>query len=599
MKHTIHRILFLFFISAWIAPLTASAQNEGVSIQAEIARERTYISEAIAYQITVNGGDPDTPPEIDFPDSVRGLYINGGQQSFTSIRIINGRQTTVANNSYTYRYSVTCLEPGVITIPPAIVRVDGKDYRSNPVQIESLLPTHATEDRIEVKLSRTTLYVNESVPLDVTWWVGNNNTSNFSFDSSVFPDSIQLTPVDPVSNGSRNYTVDIAGKQVVGALDQTTEGGIRKTRLRFRVMITPTEPGEFSLGPIRVIFDRVESNSRRYRAYAESDTINLAAISVPAEGKPAGYSGAIGSYTLESTASNSAVNIGDPIELVLKIRGNEPMQGIRTGPLIESDPAFASGFKVGSEGWREDLPRKPGQRVFRTTVRAIDADVTEIPAIKLPSFDPETGSYRVFASQPIPLRVRAVREVTIADAIGSIDPVKSDTATEPTHSANTPGVWAHGDLDSMLARDGFDLNKQARSAVWIGSIATGPMLALIALIGVRRRERLHPNTIALRRGWTRAKRLDRQGQHAEALRVYLGAATGCSDDAFSAADLESLELEEPLQDDLRTALRFDEQLGYAMDPPPSTAQTPKDLLDRLHRALSHRTQPMQARRPSA
>lgn len=594
MKNMIRQSILLFLIGVLVTPWTAAAQSEEVTVQAEIARQRTYISEAIAYQITVHGGDPDTPPEIDFPDTVRGLYVNSGQQSFTSIRIINGRQTTVANNSYTYRYNVTCLEPGTITIPPATVKVNGKAYQSNAVSIESLLPTHATEDRIEVELSRTTLYVNESVPLDITWWVGNNNTSNFSFDSSVFPDALQVTPVDPVVNGSKNYTVDIAGNQAIGVLDQTTEGGIRKTRLRFRVMITPTEPGEFALGPIRVIFDRVESNARRYRAYAESDPTSLTAISVPTEGKPTGYAGAIGSYSLESSASNNAVNVGDPIELVLRIRGNEPMQGIRTGPPIEADAAFASGFKVGSEGWREDLPRKSGTRLFRTTIRAISDTVTEIPAVKLPSFDPETGTFRVFASQPLPLKVRAVREVTIADAIGSIDPAKPDSASEPTRTAAAPGIWARGDIDSMLTHDGFDLDGRLRSAGWIGTMATGPTLALVALAAVRRRRHLNPNAVALRRGWAIARRLDSQGRNAEALRTYLGAATGCDPEAFSAADLKSLDLDEPLLADVRAVLRDDDQIGFAAAPGTSPSTPPNDLLDRLHRSLVHhpgRTQP--------
>lgn len=588
MTHTRQRILFVIFALVFIVPTNAHAQSEQVSIAAEIARERTYISEAIAYQLTVRGGDPDTPPVVEFPETVRAVYINGGKQSFTSVRVINGRQTTISNNIHTYRYSVTCLEDGTITIPPALVTVDGKTYQSNPITIVAFLPTEAPEDHVEAELSRTTLYVNESVPLDITWWIGNNNTSNFSFDSSVFPESVRVTPVNPGIRGTQTYTMDIAGQEIVGALEQTTQNGVRKSRMRLRVMITPTEPGELELGPLRVIFDRTESSTRRYRAYAESEPIRFTAIPVPEDGKPNGYAGVIGVYSLESAASTNAVNVGDPIELVLQINGSEPMQGLADGPDLLHDPEFTDGFKLGSEGWREDLPRRAGTRMFRTTVRAIDPSVNEIPSIKLPTFDPETGTYRIFSSEPIPLQVRAVREVTIADAIGTIDQQEPETLNENTLAPSEPSVWARADLESMLSRDGFHIVERIQSPIWITTMSTGPALALIALLAVRRRNKLNPRAVALRRAWIRAKQLDRQGEHAEALRIYLGAATGCDAEAFSTADIDSLDLEASIESEVLDALAHDERSGFAQDAIESTTRPARDLLPRLRRFITQR-----------
>lgn len=586
MTHTLRRILLACIAVLLSAPTSASAQSDQVSIEAEIARERTYISESIAYQLTVRGGDPDTPPVVEFPESLRAVYINGGKQSFTSVRVINGRQTTISNNIHTYRYSVTCLEDGVITIPPALVTVDGKTYQSNPITITAFLPTEAPEDSVEAELSRTTLYVNESVPLDITWWIGNNNTSNFSFDSSVFPDSVNVMPVNPGIRGTQTYTMDIAGQEIVGALDQTTQNGIRKTRMRLRVMITPTEPGELTLGPLRVIFDRTESSTRRYRAYAESDPIRFTAIPVPEEGKPDGYAGVIGVYALESAASTDSVNVGDPIELVLQINGSEPMQGLADGPDLLHDPEFTDGFKVGSDGWREDLPRRSGTRVFRTTVRATDPSVTQIPSIKLPTFDPETGTYRVFSSEPIPLQVRAVREVTIADAIGTIDQQEPTQPNENALASSEPSVWARADLDSMLTQDGFDLGERLRSPVWLSTMSSGPALALIAILAVRRRNKLNPRAVALRRAWIRAKQLDRSGEHTDALRTYLGAAIGCDPEAFSTADLDALELEDSMRSEVLGALEHDERSGFAQAPAADAVIQTRDLLPRLRRSIT-------------
>jgi len=224
--------------------------------------------------------------------------------------------------------------------------------------------------------------------------------------------------------------------------------------------------------------------------------------------------------------------------------------------------------------------------VFRTTIRATDAAVTEIPAIKLPAFDPETGVYREFASDPIPLRVRAVREVTIADAIGTIDPNRTDSTNENTVTATEPGVWARADLEPMLVRDGFDAHQRIRNPAWIGTMASGPTLALVALLAVRRRERLDPAARALRRGWAQAKQLDRQGLHAQAIRTLLGARTGCDAEAFSAADLESINLDESMNDEVRAVLCGDEQAGFAQMPAEDVQPAAGDLLPRLHRAIT-------------
>ncbi len=560
MNNTKTVLMKILVLTIGVLSAPAWAQDAGITLQAQVSRQRAYVGDSMNFQIVLRGADATTLPSIEFPDSLNGVYRNSGRQSFSSTHIINGRQQRTVNNSITFKYSITILEPGDITIPAASIQIDGREYRSNPVNITSVMPKLASEDRVEAIMPRRTLYLNESVPLDITWWIGNINTSEFTFESSLFPESIELTPVETGFHGSQSFALTIAGQQVIGVLDQPKIKGVPKARMRLRVMIAPTEIGTLSVGPIRVVFNRAEPNKAPYRAYAESEPIKLDVIALPEDGKPEGYRGAIGNYKLLSSASNRSVNVGDPIELVVRIAGNEPMPGIADGPTIDEDQAFTESFKVASEGWREDLPRNPGVRTYRTTIRATESSVREIPAIKLPSFDTESGQYQIFASNSIPIDVRAVKEVTIADAIGTVQPQPSKAPAPQTDILSSDsGTWAHAPIESMLAKDGFDFYERIRSPAWIGTIATGPALAIVAIGAVRRKSHAESCNAKVNKAWSAAKKLHANGQVALSIRTYLGAIIGCEPDAFTANDIDQLNLEHDLEFQAKSVLLADEK----------------------------------------
>ncbi|MBL4590489.1 MAG: BatD family protein [Phycisphaerales bacterium] len=597
---TIQLIIFITLFIMTVAPSVAFAQSTSVTLQAEAARESVYVGDSITFQIFLRGADTNTLPSIEFPDSVRGVYRRSGRQSFRSTRIVNGRQQQTINDRITFLYTITIIEPGKIIIPAATIRIGPNEYRSNAVMIESVLPQLAIEDRVELLLPRTTLYLNEAVPLDVTWWIGNINTSDFTLNTSEFSESVSLTPVETGFHGPQSFTLEIAGQRVIAVLDQTTIKGVEKARMRFRLMVTPNQVGRHTLGPIRIVFNRAEPNKRPYRAFIESEQVELTVIPLPVEGKPQSYDGAIGSYQLIASASIRSVNVGDPIELVVRISGNEPMPGITSGPAINQDRAFTDSFKVASEGWREDLPRKMGTRIYRTTIRATDATIDEIPPIQLSSFDTETGAYRVFRSNSIPIDVRAVKEITLADAIGSF---KSNppAATETEQSQLVPvetGLWAHAPIEGMLRHDGFDLQSRIRSPGWIATMSTGPLLACASLIAVRRRRRMGTDSAAIRRAWAIAKKLDTQGLCAQSIRTYLGAIIGCEPDSFSSNDLEAFTLDSDLRTQVSTLLKADEQSGFARSGDQQARPVPAGLLHALRRAVELQHQSLPLRRAS-
>ena len=448
----------------------ATGQNNQITLEAELSRARVYIGDSVTYQVVVRGISDGTPPHIDFPKSVIAEYRGARSQKFTTMRSVNGKQRTFTDSSYNHQYVLTLIKEGSITIPKATLTVGGNQYTSNPVHITALLPGFSENDIVELKIPNRPIYVGESTTVEVTWWVA-NTTQSLSFETSQFPDSIQVTPASPQDISGQEHPLELFGQRFSAYSNQGIYQGQPMTRLRFDLILTPTQSGQFDFGPVRVVFTRQDDFARASRMYAESNIKSIQVIAVPTDGKPNGYRGLIGSYQVQTDASNTQVNVGDPIELRVLVSGPEPMIGLEQTLKIQSLETKA--FRVSPEGWREVERRRTGERLFTTTIRATNDSITEIPAIKLPAFNPDTGAFEVFKSEPIALDVRSVRTVTLSDAVTSGFERSPGDNTKRTELIKNPSLlWAHPDAnDIRTSTRKFSLSKTIQKPAWIVGLA--------------------------------------------------------------------------------------------------------------------------------
>ncbi len=543
----------------------AFAQSDAVSIEAEISRNRVYVGDELIYQVIVRGiGNPPTPI-IEFPDSVRAQSRGRSSQSFTTMRVIQGRNRSVTDRYFSYQYALTAVGVGEITIPAPTITANGQVYEGESVSFESLFPIESDTDYLEMNIERTNLYLNETVQVECVWWIG-ANTTEFSFSSSFFPDTFIFRGMELQAGNAKRIGFDIHKNKLVGVLLSGQHNGVEMEKLVFRFSITPTQVGDFDLGPLRTVFTRHAGTGGSFRSYIEAEPIVISVERVPVKNQPDNYNGAIGSFVLDSDASNSVVNVGDPIVLTLRIAGDEPMVGIDDAPNISQDTEFTQSFKVSSEGWRETLPRRSGQRLYETTVRALHEHVDEIPAIELHAFNPMNGSYEVFKSQPITISVKPVEEITLADAVIGSESAQSRAAPSGIEHAEltqaVPGLWAHGSVDDLLTEPRFSLESAFENPLMIGLAASGPSLfAISLLIGTVRSSNANRKRI-LCKAWKQSKSLDRQGHHSQGLRVYIGAALGINSESVTAQDVARLPLNDEDTRSITSCLHTCESDGY-------------------------------------
>jgi hypothetical protein len=334
------------------------------------------------------------------------------------------------------------------------------------------------------------------------------------------------------------------------------------SRLRFDLVITPTQAGEFEIGPVRVVFTRQDGFSRSTRMYAESDARAVSVIDVPTAGMPAGYQGMIGTFQVLSDASNTSVNVGDPIDIRVLVAGTEPMLGLEKTLNVQS--LSSKGFRVAPDGWKELDRRRSGERLFTTTIRALDDSISEIPAISLPAFNPETGAFEVFASSPIPINVRAVRSVTLDDAVVSSLSSEVPAKTERGELERTASqFWTHPDADAV--RHGpraFVFSRVLRDPISIGVIGLLIALPLLALGYAQFVRSVDPKALAVHRAWKQASKLHARGEDVHAIRVYAGALLGVEPDSITGADLHRLGISNDLLERSTVVLGGEEGSQY-------------------------------------
>jgi len=136
----------LFLVSA-----RASGQ---VRVVAQVdTSEDIYVGQSFRYLIIIDGdnkaGQVDLSPLAQYdPQSTVNQDI-----SQTSTTIINNKVSRKVIKRYVMSYSLTVSRPGQIQLPPVTVTLDGKQYQTNPIQVNILKPGRTDKLDFEVVLS--------------------------------------------------------------------------------------------------------------------------------------------------------------------------------------------------------------------------------------------------------------------------------------------------------------------------------------------------------------------------------------------------------------------------------------------------------------
>jgi hypothetical protein len=427
----------------------------------------------IALTITVTAPSS-RKPTIIMPDLKH--FSTLGTSASTRIDQVGGR----ARVHHEVKLTLEAPSPGTYRIAAFEARVGAASKFSTPVSIRV---TKAVASVIPLIVTRGTIKPGDPVTVAATVdpdtvYVGQQSTYQVAvFIEESVRNRLRRNPgfTPPEPRGMLAY--DLAPPD--GILPTRRSGDRRYEPHLYQRAIFPLVPGRHTIPPAELnyslplsysFFSREESHVLR------TDSLVLIARDVPAEGRPAGFLGAVGEFTVEAGVATGRARVGDPAVLTLKIsgRGNikmlpRPAITVPWGALIPAEE------RVVVDRTSEVIR---GRKEFDWVLTPQVSGSHELPAMQYPFFNPRTEQYEIAVTRP----------ETLSVAPGSL------IAAEVAAADSTPLLPLRS-----IYRGEPDVPGHLRPGYWL-LLATAPIPALVTAIVRRPRKRKVPTAAAILRG---------------------------------------------------------------------------------------------------
>lgn len=526
----------LFAAALAVAACLASSPAFAQEAALQITQGPYQTGVPIDLQVVADAFDEEPAPEVsgDAPDGATLNFVQSRPQVSSMMQIINGKVTQSRTVRFGYVYQLVAPKAGRYTLGPFTVTQGAKTAVTRSITINVTEVPEAGGQRLRVVLPDQPVFIGQRVPVTVEWWTEAGladrlynqrlsiplffDTTNFQFlDEEREPSRVILTVSTPA--GEIEFPADVR---------QVDDAGKSWVVRSFTRTLVPVTVGRFDLGQPTLLCEeatayqrdifgsRVPSKTRRVRIAAEPQALDVK--TVPDQGRPASFAGAIGAgFTVDVAADRTVLQTGDPVKLTFTIHGDGSLDSASLPPLAEAGLSPQQ-FRL-PDGEAAGITDASGKR-FEVSVRVIDPAVREIPPIEYSWFDPTTGRFETTRSQPIALSVRAATMVGAGDVVSATPAAPAaDEPDDAKPGTAKPGAAKPGAAKSSAASKapeftltGADLSVETDAArlrassssllgspalVWTGY--TGGLLALVTGLVVRRRRDIDPVQAALRK----------------------------------------------------------------------------------------------------
>lgn len=385
--------------------LTTPAQaQDTVIVEAEADRTVLTTDERMVLTITVQGGQPDSPPILPPLQAARVV----GQQSATQITSVGGTITAVA----AYRYTLQPLQVGEFRIDPISVVVNGQTYQTNPISFivqQGTAPIDEDTNTIVLptELNGQDFYLEASVD-NLAPYLGEQVLYIFRF----------YRAIEPLGRINPDILPDFVGFWNSNEFQRVTSlaevnGRTYQVITQFQP-IFPTTTGELTIEPAQLEMGNLTLVS-------EAVTLNVRPLPEPA---PDNFSGAVGQFEILAAAEPTNVEVGESVMLRAMVRGAGNIDTLPepTLPELEGWRNFENQSGVSKEFSNNVIQ---GARTYERFLIPSEPGNVLLPAIEYVYFNPQTEQYETSVTDAFALTV-----VGTADSAA-----ESTTLTEEESSA--------------------------------------------------------------------------------------------------------------------------------------------------------------------
>ena len=340
------KILLILLICSKVCATFAQDVEFKASAPSQVIMGKPF---QLTYTVNQRAKDLRAPEFADF-DYVAGPYTS--QSSSTSF--VNGKRTS--SFTLTYTYTLMANKEGTFTIPPATIKVDGRQHSSNGVRITVLPP-----DNVNAAAPNTSRNSGASATSQQP------ATNNASAENIFMRTLVSKTKVHEQEVILLSYKLYFAGVDVAqmtnntrlpefkGFLKQDLEMGEIQTELEhyngrnyqtavlYRALLFPQRSGDLVIEPaqfeailrvqnraqVRSIFDDFFGSYTTVNKQLDAPRVTIHVSPLPA-GKPTGFSGGVGQFTINSSISSTNLQANEAVTLKLTVQGTGNMKLLKT-----------------------------------------------------------------------------------------------------------------------------------------------------------------------------------------------------------------------------------------------------------------------------
>ena len=403
-----------FYISLFICLLSISLVAQEATLKAKISKNKLGVNQRLRIEFSIDkqGGDNFSPPKF------TNFRVVGGPSQSVSQSWINGKVTF----SQSYTYIIQPKRKGAFSIASASIKIGGKFIKSEPVKVIVLDPVEIPKNpndpnyvaqqniHLVAEISKANPYVGEGIYVEYRLYVSEN--------VSVYDTSISEAPK---YNGFWNQDIKVNGFPV--KMGKYNGENYRYIVLQ-KALLIPTKTGKLSIDPMRMDIvigvpsgradffgNAITKNIRR--EFASTKKI-IRPKSLPLEGKPANFAGAVGDFNFSVALSKDILKANETSQVQVKISGKGNLKLFEL-PTVETPAELEMYQPERKERVRVNASGLSGAVTDTYTVVPLYKGKYKIPSISFSYFNPKEKKYKTIATEDFFVDVQEGKELITVD----------------------------------------------------------------------------------------------------------------------------------------------------------------------------------------
>ena len=445
------RLPTLLFTLVLVAACPA-AWAQAPSVQALVNTPTIGTEEAVTYTIEVQNADL-AQVTVPSPPSATNLQLASNNPSrSTNVSFVNGNVTRSVSFSWQY----LAQSEGSAELGATTVSIAGTDYTTEAITVtvvpQSERPARPQRRRSvfdpfpnpvqpDVAVTEQDIFI-RAVPSSRSPYVNEQVTITYElfFREGMQPQNSRLADSWD-AEGFWREELDVEGRPIART---SVENGIRYSSIVVkRVAVFPTRSGPLTVDPLRIVtevftpaaFGRSLLLGRQVQVVERSSPpVTMEVWALPS-GMPSAFREAVGQYTMEAQISKSEVEVGEPLELVIRIAGRGNISTLE-GPDVQLPGAFDAYDPEVETSSQVSGVLAGGTKTFRYLMVPRTNGTFSIDPIRFSYFDPADVTY-----QTITRTLPAISVVGTSDRVIAGSMLSTGYAVDDIAGLLPAGAW--------------------------------------------------------------------------------------------------------------------------------------------------------------